>query len=97
MKDLLAGSDGQILNGSFFTAREIMTNAALTELDYRKLLIDIEGVANAWYLASRKETDTLGYHLPHPAEQKMYINVLADKLSFQYKRIKTINHWKNCL
>ncbi|MDR6920356.1 hypothetical protein [Chryseobacterium sp. 2987] len=85
MKDLLTSSGGQILNGSFFTAREIMTNAALTELDYRKLLIDIEGVANAWYLASRKETDTLGYHLPHPAEQKVYINVLSDKLSFESK------------
>ena len=36
-KDLLTNANGQIQNGSFFTAREIMTNAALTELDYRKL------------------------------------------------------------
>lgn len=84
-KDLLTNANGQILNGSFFTAREIMTNAALTELDYRKLLIDIEGITNAWYLSTRKETDQFDYHLPHPAEQKLYINVLEDKLSFSSK------------
>lgn len=85
IKDLLTCKNGQILNGSFFTAREIMTNAALTELDYRKLLIDIEGISNAWYLATRKETDQYDYHLPHPAEQKVYINVLEDTLSFAPK------------
>ncbi|CAD7797946.1 hypothetical protein CHRY9390_00254 [Chryseobacterium aquaeductus] len=84
-KDLLTNTNGQILNGSFFTAREIMTNAALTELDYRKLLIDIEGITNAWYLATRKETDQFDYHLPHPAEQKLYINILEDRLSFASK------------
>lgn len=85
IKDLLTSKNGQILNGSFFTAREIMTNAALTELDYRKLLIDIEGITNAWYLATRKETDQYDYHLPHPTEQKVYINVLEDTLSFAPK------------
>lgn len=85
IKDLLTSKNGQILNGSFFTAREIMTNAALTELDYRKLLIDIEGITNAWYLATRKETDQYDYRLPHPAEQKVYINVLEDTLSFSSK------------
>ena len=84
-KDLLTNANGQILNGSFFTVREIMTNAALTELDYRKLLIDIEGITNAWYLATRKETGQFDYHLPHPAEQKLYINILEDKLSFAPK------------
>jgi hypothetical protein len=32
----------------FFTAREILPNAALTARDYRKLLIDLTGVENAW-------------------------------------------------
>ena len=85
IKDLLTTKNGQIVNGSFFTAREIMTNAALTELDYRKLLIDIEGITNAWYLATQKQTDQYDYHLPHPAEQKLYINVLEDTLSFAPK------------
>jgi len=84
-KDLLTNKNGKILNGSFFTAREIMTNAALTELDYRKILIDIEGIANAWYLSVRKETDQFGYNLPHPSEQKLYINILEDTLSFASK------------
>lgn len=85
IKDLLTSKNGQILNGSFFTAREIMTNAALTELDYKKNLIDIEGITNAWYLDTRKETNQCNYHLPHPAEQKLYINVLEDTLSFAPK------------
>ncbi|MBB4804816.1 hypothetical protein HNP38_000088 [Chryseobacterium defluvii] len=85
IKDLLADKKGQIRNQSFFTARDIMTNAPLTELDYRKLLIDIEGVSNAWYLATRKETDLYGYNLPHKAEKNIYINVLEDKLSFTSK------------
>lgn len=32
----------------FFTARRILPNRALTLLDYRKLLIDLKGVKNAW-------------------------------------------------
>jgi uncharacterized protein len=45
IEDLLAGNPrGQ----TFFTPREILPNRALTLLDYRKLLIDIDGVKNAW-------------------------------------------------
>ena len=33
---------------AFFTAAEIMPNAPVTALDFRKILIDIEGVKNAW-------------------------------------------------
>ncbi len=33
---------------AFFTAREILTNNALTLEDYRRLLIDLNGVRNAW-------------------------------------------------
>ena len=32
----------------FFTAREILHNRPVTLLDFRKLLIDLEGVKNAW-------------------------------------------------
>ena len=49
------------------------------------MLIDIEGITNAWYLATRNETDQFDYHLPHPAEHKLYINILEDKLSFDSK------------
>ncbi|WP_293079026.1 hypothetical protein [Moorena sp. SIO3H5] len=51
MKDLLASAPGEKTgenNKQFFTAREILTVNPLTINDYRKLLIDIDGVKNAW-------------------------------------------------
>jgi len=50
IRDLLAPADG---SGSppasaFFTARRIFPTRPLTAADYRKLLIDIDGVQNAW-------------------------------------------------
>ncbi|MDY7003263.1 MAG: hypothetical protein SWX82_04665 [Cyanobacteriota bacterium] len=47
MKDLLAPPPGESRK-QFYTAREILTVNPLTINDYRKLLIDIEGVKNAW-------------------------------------------------
>ena len=47
MKDLLAPFPGENRK-QFFTAREILTVNPLTINDYRKLLIDIDGVKNAW-------------------------------------------------
>ncbi len=82
INDLVTGKNGQITNGSFFSADTILTNAPLTETDYRKLLIDINGVSNAWFLATQKATDANGFYLPNTAEEKVYINVLEDKLSF---------------
>src|SRR5690606_8145564 len=52
MKDLLHGAPDQVL----YTAREILTNHPFTTADYRKLLIDIDGVNNAWlYPAGNQE------------------------------------------
>ncbi|KAA5548439.1 hypothetical protein [Adhaeribacter rhizoryzae] len=51
IKDLLAESlqtGGQ--DQGFFTARQILTCHPVTVNDYRKLLIDLEGVRNAWLL-----------------------------------------------
>lgn len=43
---------------NFFTAREILTNAPYTINDYRKLLIDLEGIKNAWLdPTTRSEVD----------------------------------------
>ncbi|RCJ26525.1 hypothetical protein A6S26_14060 [Nostoc sp. ATCC 43529] len=47
MKDLLAPSPEENRK-QFFTAREILTVNPVTINDYRKLLIDINGVKNAW-------------------------------------------------
>lgn len=50
IEDLLASeTDNQKkMQEQFFTARKILPNRALTTLDYRKLLIDLPGVKNAW-------------------------------------------------
>lgn len=48
LQDLLACTSGEPTPPLFLTAREILTCQPLTINDYRKLLIDIEGVKNAW-------------------------------------------------
>ncbi|CAA0119950.1 Uncharacterised protein [BD1-7 clade bacterium] len=47
MPDLLARADHSATD-HFHKANEILPNRALTLLDYRKLLIDIDGIKNAW-------------------------------------------------
>jgi hypothetical protein len=44
MKDLLSEAKNQ----TFFTPRKILTSAPWTITDYRKLLVDISGINNAW-------------------------------------------------
>lgn len=88
IKDLLTNKDGKISNQTFFTPAEIFTNAALTETDFRKLLIDIDGVSNAWILATKREVDDLGYELPHQNERPIYLNKLEDKLSLKEQNKK---------
>lgn len=50
LPDLLATETDNAANmaGQFVTAAQILPNRPLTPLDYRKLLIDIRGVRNAW-------------------------------------------------
>jgi len=65
--DLLATettNDGNMAE-QFVTAAQILPNRPLTLLDYRKLLIDIKGVANAWL---------------RPASQRYYADTLAGEL-----------------
>ncbi|MBD8082299.1 hypothetical protein [Chryseobacterium caseinilyticum] len=83
IQDLLTGKNGLIENKTFFTAAEIYTNAALTVNDYRKLLIDIDGISNAWLLPTKNIKDSNGYLLPNNAESKILINRLEDKLSLK--------------
>lgn len=50
-KDLLTAAPGVTMSPAmqtFFTARNIMTVSPLTQNDYRKLLIDIDGIRNGW-------------------------------------------------
>lgn len=50
LEDLLATESNNAANmkAQFFTARQVLPMRPLTVLDYRKLLIDLPGVKNAW-------------------------------------------------
>lgn len=51
IEDLIAlppNQPAQPQKQAFFTAREVLTNAAWTIEDYRKLLVDIDGIKNGW-------------------------------------------------
>ena len=50
LTDLLAApaDAGPAIGGQFHRARDVLPGAPLTALDWRKLLIDLEGVKNAW-------------------------------------------------
>ncbi|HIJ94640.1 MAG TPA: diguanylate cyclase [Desulfuromonadales bacterium] len=50
IEDLLASATGNAaaMQKQFFSARRILPNRPLTMADYRKLLIDVPGVKNAW-------------------------------------------------
>lgn len=78
--DLLAAADDDAENMAqqFFTPRQILPNRPLTANDYRKLLIDLKGISNAWLLTAEQRyyADTLNgellHHDPrieHPAQQ----------------------------
>ena len=88
IKNLLTQNSGKIDNGTFHTAADIMTNAALTELDYRKILLDIEGINNAWIVYS---SILDGENIPLNNEIPIYINELEDCLSLLPKDKKGNN------
>lgn len=50
VEDLLAvpGDNAAAMAEHFFSARRALPNAPVTELDYRRLMLDVEGVRNAW-------------------------------------------------
>ncbi|TXD85065.1 hypothetical protein ESY86_00495 [Subsaximicrobium wynnwilliamsii] len=79
IEDLLTGKDHKISNATFFPCSEIMTNAPLTELDYRKLIIDVEGVNNAWFVFH--SVDNNGEPTALKNEVRIYVNFKEDKLS----------------
>lgn len=67
IKDLMSQASGQ----TFFTARQILTSAPLTIPDYRKLLVDIQGINNAWLFTGGKQ------------EVPIFLNCEEDKLQFE--------------
>jgi len=87
VKDLLASetNNADEMKKQFFTARQILPNRPLTLLDYRKLLIDLEGVKNAWLQSAALSyyADTIEGKLFGPAI--LYVDQITDLPSFAGK------------
>lgn len=81
IEDLMTGQDGFNTDPaltSFFPAQEALTNTALTQLDYRKLLLKIDGIRNAWMLP---RTTAPGSEIPVFVDKKARSLSLNDKNS----------------
>ena len=82
MKDLLTKETGGIVDKQlFFTAKQILTNNPLTINDYRKLLVDIEGIHNAWLWTDDVIFDDKKNPLP-VNEVPVYADCKKDLLTF---------------
>jgi hypothetical protein len=77
MQDLLAlnkldestaKTNSEYMAEQFLSARKILPNRPLTELDYRKLIIDIPGIKNAWI---------------YPAQTELFADKINKKLLFK--------------
>ena len=67
MKHLLHGATDQVL----YPARQILTNHPFTLTDYRKLLIDIDGINNAWLSPSKRQETPIFFN---DHEQKLQVD-----------------------
>ncbi|MEO8960802.1 MAG: hypothetical protein ABI325_02910 [Ginsengibacter sp.] len=81
IKDFLRNEDGTLVNDqALYTAKEILTINPLTINDYRKLLIDIKGVHNAWLIADDVQYDEKKNQLP-VNEVAVYADCENDQLT----------------
>lgn len=79
IKDLITEKDGSAVNDAFHTAAEILSNAPLSINDYRKLLIDMKGVQNAWFFTA----DTNDLPFVEPNVPKIYAWCKESKLLYE--------------
>ena len=79
MKDLLTSPNGEFVSGqNFFTAKQILTVNPVTINDYRKLLVDLLNVQNAWLIADdSKKVNGISQPVN---EVPLYLNCPDDKL-----------------
>ncbi|MEO6232018.1 MAG: hypothetical protein ABJB11_11905 [Ferruginibacter sp.] len=59
IEDILASSETYPEDKQFFNALEILTCNPVTENDFRKILIDLDGIKNAWFVKSIHQEMTL--------------------------------------
>ena len=81
MVDLLTESNGTISSSqTLYTARNILTQSPLNIDDYRKLLVDIVGVHNAWILTD--DYYTVNNQVVPAGEIAIYADCKKDALSY---------------
>ena len=68
--DILAPHPDDPDEKAFHTAREVLTCNPVTPHDFRKLLIDVDGVRNAWVIPTKIDTPPI--YLDCPAETLSY-------------------------
>lgn len=81
-KDLMTGPDGKMDPSSLSglaPAHEVLTTAPRTIADYRRLLLRIEGLRNAWLDPMQNPAEPANYRL---TEVPIYADCLADALSY---------------
>src|SRR3954454_1993299 len=62
IKDLLATESGNAY-ASLFSPAQVLTTNPVTLLDFRKILLDMDGVKNAW-IEKQSEADVKLYYFP---------------------------------
>ena len=81
MQDLLTDADGKISPAqTLYTAKKILTQSPLNIDDYRKLLIDIAGVHNAWFFTNDFYKN--GDQIIPAGEIALYADCKKDKLAY---------------
>jgi hypothetical protein len=81
MEDLLTEPNGQIsLSQTLYTAKNILTQSPLNKDDYRKLLIDIVGVHNAWLMSD--DFYTINNQIVPAGEVAIFADCKQDILSY---------------
>jgi len=87
MQDLLTDANGNTVPGQvLYTAKNILTNNPLTIDDFRKLLIDLDGVHNAWLFADDSHKDAKNNIVP-VNEVPIYANCDKDILQYEVTKV----------
>ena len=58
MNDMVREADGSVTSNSFHPANKIFTSDPITLNDYRRLLVDIPGIRNAWLFPEDENNKT---------------------------------------
>jgi|GEM_PF-6513845 len=92
IQDLLANPEDQPGKKQFFSAAEILTCNPVTPRDLKKLMIDLDGVKNAWFLkvGAKKQNICRVYSIQQNSEAFVKIADIVSKLSSKDENIDPV-------